>query len=154
MNHCNTYIRAAWNLVNSSARNSSLAKINLTTCCGNNVKLPKFNTSFPCSSTNSKTFCTKLFVHLYWIYLSADANNAQTVSTLMQHCTKPAQALRNSSKPGRWERDLVVWKIYTKIRFESVFGNPCKPVNYSHLIFGPLKLGLGTGLGWPEPNLD
>lgn len=45
------------------------------------------------------TFWTRVFVHLYWMYRSAEASNAQTVSTLMQHCTKPAHALRSSSKP-------------------------------------------------------
>ena len=45
-----------WNLVNSSARSSSLARIKRTTCCGSRVKDPRFNTSLPCSSTNSNTF--------------------------------------------------------------------------------------------------
>lgn len=49
------HINVTWNLVNSSARSSSLASINLTTCCGNKVNEPRFKTSLPCSSTNSRT---------------------------------------------------------------------------------------------------
>ena len=48
--------RAAWNLTNSSAFNSSRDMISLTICCGNNVNDPKLNTSFPWSSTNSRTY--------------------------------------------------------------------------------------------------
>lgn len=47
-----------WNLVNSSALSSSLANMRRTTCCGSSVKDPRFRTSLPCSSTNSKT-CNK-----------------------------------------------------------------------------------------------
>lgn len=93
------HMRAAWNFVNSSARNSSRHRMRRTTCCGRSVKLPRFNTSLPCSSTNSRTFWTRDFVHLYWMYRSAEASSAQTVSTLMQHCTKPAHARRSSSSP-------------------------------------------------------
>lgn len=52
---------AAWNFVNSSACNSSLAKINLTTCCGSSVNDPRLRTSLPCSSTNSNTWKGKRF---------------------------------------------------------------------------------------------
>ena len=48
--------RAAWNLINSSAFNSSRDMINLTMCCGNRVNDPKLNTSFPWSSTYSRTY--------------------------------------------------------------------------------------------------
>lgn len=49
------YIFHTWNLVNSSALSSSLANMSLTTCWGRSVKLPRFKTSLPCSSTNSNT---------------------------------------------------------------------------------------------------
>lgn len=92
------HIKIAWNLVNSSARNSSRDIIKRTTCCGNSVKLPRFSTSLPCSSTNSSTLWTRFFVHLNWMYFSADANRAQTVSTLMQLCTNPVHEVRSSSR--------------------------------------------------------
>ena len=45
------------------------------------------------------TFCTRYFVHLYWMYLSAVASKAQTVSTVTQHWMNPEQALLSSSNP-------------------------------------------------------
>ena len=50
------HIKAAWNLMNSSAFNSSRDMISLTMCWGNKVNDPKLRTSFPWSSTNSKTW--------------------------------------------------------------------------------------------------
>ena len=50
-----------WNLVNSSALSSSRTRISLTTCCGRSVNDPKFSTSVPCRSTNSRTLIQK-----YW----------------------------------------------------------------------------------------
>lgn len=122
-----------WNLVNSSAFNSSLLNINRTTCNGKRANDPRFNTSLPCSSTNSNTlnnmlheplnihklyivtstgefgyvkiilfsntFCTRLLVHLYCMYRSADDKSAQTVSTFIQHWTNPVHAFRRSSRP-------------------------------------------------------
>ena len=51
---CRKYI--SWNLENSSAFNSSLDKMRLTTCCGRRVKDPRLRTSLPWSSTNCITF--------------------------------------------------------------------------------------------------
>lgn len=48
---------------------------------------------------NNSTFWTSDLVHLYWMYRSADASKAHTVSTLMQHWTKPTHARRSSSSP-------------------------------------------------------
>lgn len=45
------------------------------------------------------TLWTKDFVHLYWMYRSADANKAHTVSTVIQHCTNPVQAFLSCSNP-------------------------------------------------------
>ena len=44
-----------WNFENSSAFSSSLAMMSLTTCCGRRANEPRFSTSLPCSSTNSRT---------------------------------------------------------------------------------------------------
>jgi hypothetical protein len=54
-----------WNFVNSSALSSSLASIRRTTCCGSNVKEPRFRTSLPCSSTNSRTCNTHIMRHAH-----------------------------------------------------------------------------------------
>ena len=80
------HMKAAWNLENSSAFSSSLVRMRRTTCWGRSVKEPRLRTSLPWSSTNSKTFCRRNLVHLYWMYLSAVASRAQTVSTVIQHC--------------------------------------------------------------------
>lgn len=60
-------ILLTWNLVNSSARNSSLARMSLTTCSGRRVKDPIPRTSLPCSSTNSKTWTYKNYYFGYLI---------------------------------------------------------------------------------------
>ena len=59
------HIKAAWNLINSSAFNSSRDMISLTMCWGNKVNDPKLRTSFPWSSTNSKTWKWNIVWRIY-----------------------------------------------------------------------------------------